>query len=214
MIRGIFNSMGRFFGQHAANLTNFTGYGSGVRPMIRGIRNAAPKGIKATGSAAVNLFNQTWVKGQQPVFRDALRTQSIDAGGMSILGLGNYGPQEFGGNLRHGVVDYLSGMNYRDQVMAAMNRGGANLQMDVLGMRRRMMTRLAVPGMVGAGMASSALLGEDSIVSKGARLGAGVAVHGAVGTGLAFMAHPAIGGAYLGMAAWNGIRSVNNIGPF
>ncbi len=214
MIRGVLSTMGKFFGQSAANLTNFTGYGSGMFSVMRGIKAAQPGGIKSMGSAANDLFLKKALPEQQRVFINARKTQAIDAAGMSILGMGNHGAQNFGGHLRHGVMDWVSGMNYRDQVTSAMNRGGANLAMDTLGMRRRMMTRMAVPGLVGAGMLSSSLLGEDSLISRGARLGVGLGVHGAIGTGLAFGARPAVGAGYMGLAAWNAVRPGNNFGPF
>jgi hypothetical protein len=165
------------------------------------------------GVSASTLFTKALMN-QQQTFIGARRHQALDATGMSILGLGNHGAQQFGGNLRHSMFDWMSGMNYRDQVMSAMNRGGANLAMDTMGMRRRMLTRMAVPGLMGLGMMSNAMLGENNIVGKASRLGVGMGIHGAIGTGLAYKTHPAIGGAYLGMSAFNAIRSGDQFGPF
>lgn len=205
--------LGGLFGRAFEALTPMVESGRGMGKFRSGVRAAfAEGGPLAAGAkffkAGAGTYDEM-VKTQKQAFGTILSTGMLTRQTGSILGI--RGQQ---GALKKpltsmGIADWAMGLNYRDKVVEAM--GG---QLDMSGIKRRMMTRLAIPALTGASVVSDKLLGEDNNVGKAARFGRGLGINGAIATGLGYGVSPKLGYGYLGWSAFNAIRPGSHFGPF
>jgi hypothetical protein len=205
------SKLGAFFGKAAAALTPASFETAAGAEFLSAMRGATAKSLTGARALAFKAGPGTFdslLRTQQAAFYDAVTRQATTPSILSRLGIsGKAGPltQQL---KTTSMLDWARGFTYRDKLMQAMGQAP-----DIRGMRTRMAARLALPGLAVGGYASGKIFGEGSKPQRAIGMAGSAAIHGAIGTGLAYGANPKLGYGYLAWSAFNGIRSGNRFGP-